>query len=111
MFCSGPLRFWMLVMPCFLAGCATPPALQLNAGDMKSENVRTLIAKEVLDTWVFGSIAIVKAKIINATISAPQAKGEFSGEPIMSYCVNAFIENPLFPIHKAVSAKVSVVRK
>jgi hypothetical protein len=107
----APLRPWIFLMPCLLAGCATPPALQLNANDMRSENVRTLIAKEVLDTMVFGSISVIKAKIINAKISAPEPDGEFSGEPVMSYCVNAYIENPLFPIHKSVSAKVRVLRK
>jgi hypothetical protein len=99
------------LIPCLFAGCATPPALQVNATDMKSENVRTLVAKEVLDTMVFGSVSVVKAKIINATISAPEADGEFSGEPVISYCVNAYIENPLFPIHQVVSAKVRVLRK
>jgi hypothetical protein len=98
-------------MPCLLASCITPPALQVNATDMKFENVRMLIAKEVLDTMIFGSISLIKAKIINATISAPEADGEFSGEPVMSYCVNAYIENPLFPIHTSVSAKVRVLRK
>lgn len=111
MICPAPLRSWIILVPCLLAGCATPPALQLNANDMKSENVRTLIAKEVLDTMVFGSISVIKAKIINATISAPEADGELSGEPVTSYCVNAYIENPLFPIHKSVSAKVRVLRK
>lgn len=107
----APLRAWFILIPCLLAGCTTPPALQLSANDMKSENVRLLIAKEVLNTWVFGSISVVKAKIINARISAPEIDSTGSGEPITRYCVNAYIENPLFPLHRAVSSKVRVLRK
>ncbi len=97
----------VLVIP--LAGCATPPMLQTTASDMKPENVRTLIAKDLLGTLVFG--VPFKAKIINARISAPEVDSTGSGEPVTSYCVNANIENPLFPLHRAVSSKVRVFRK
>ena len=92
-----------------LVGCATPPMLQTTAADMKPENVRSLIAKDLLGTLVFG--VPFKAKIINAKISAPEVDSTGSGEPVSSYCVNAYIENPLFPIHRAVSSNVRVFRK
>ena len=84
--------------------------LQTTASDMTPENVRTLIAKDLLGTLVFGG-GIIKAKIINATISAPELDTTRPGEPVSSYCVNAYIENPLFPLHRAVSSRVRVIRK
>jgi hypothetical protein len=92
-----------------LTGCATSPELQPTASDMKPENVRSLIAKDLLGTLVFGRP--FKTKVINAKISAPEIDSTGSGEPVTSYCVNAYLENPLFPIHRAVSSRVRVLRK
>ncbi|WP_091132914.1 hypothetical protein [Microvirga guangxiensis] len=83
--------------------------LQTNASDMKPENVRTLIAKDLLGTLVFGSP--FKTKVINAKISAPEVDSTRVGEMVSSYCVNAYLENPLFPLHRAISSKVRVYRK
>jgi hypothetical protein len=92
-----------------LAGCTTPAALRPTKDDLKPENIRILIAKELLRTPAFGSISVIKAKIIDAQISAPsERRGLFSGEPYIHYCVTAFIENPLFPIHQPAYAEVEV---
>jgi hypothetical protein len=92
-----------------LTGCVTSPALQPTATDMKPENIRVLIAKRLLQTPAFGSISLIKAKIINARISPPSERRSFlSGEPYTYYCVVAFIENPLFPLHQAAYGEVEV---
>lgn len=95
-----------------VAGCTTPPALQLTAQDRQAENSRTTMAKLLLQRPTFGSVSLVKAKIINAKISRPAAaKALLSGEPYTRYCVHAQIENPLFPIHKSVYASVEVTEE
>ncbi len=98
-----------LALAFLLNGCATPPVLKNTATDLKPENAHTLIAKEVLTTMAFGSNWIIKAKIVDATISAPsQETATFSGEPYQSYCVNAYVEDPLFSTRTAVSANVRI---
>jgi hypothetical protein len=101
-------RLLTLAICSVLGGCVTAPALQPSATDLKSENIRTLIAKQMLQTPAFGSMSLIKAKIINARISAPIEKRNAAGEPYTYYCVNAFIENPLYPIHQTASGEVEV---
>jgi hypothetical protein len=73
------------------------------------ESLRTAIARLTLQTPEFGSISVIKAKIINARISAPvQKQDPFSGEAYTSYCIQGAIENPLFPIHQAAYAEAEV---
>jgi hypothetical protein len=95
-----------------LAGCVTPSALQPSVDDLKPDNLRAAIAKELLQTAAFGSVSLIKAKIINARISAPSEEHTlFSKEPYTHYCVTAFIENPLFPIHQAAYGEIEITGK
>ncbi|MCG7393027.1 hypothetical protein MHY87_08935 [Microvirga sp. ACRRW] len=101
-------RLFALAICGTLSGCVTAPALRPTAADLKPENIRTLIAKQLLQTGAFGSMSVFKAKIIDARISAPSEKRTFSGEPYTYYCVTGFIENPLYPIHQTAFGEVEV---
>jgi hypothetical protein len=70
------------------------------------------IARLLLRSPTFGSISLIKAKIINAKISqGEQRHGVFSGEPFTHYCVEAAIENPLFPLHQPAYGEVEITER
>jgi hypothetical protein len=94
-----------------VSACVSSGTQQPSIGG-RQESLRTAIARLALRTPEFGSISIIPAKIINATISAPmQRQALFTGEPYTYYCVRGYIENPLFPIHQAAYAEVRVTER
>ncbi|MBM1169806.1 hypothetical protein [Microvirga arabica] len=97
-----------LIVSLGLSACTTSGS-QKPEIDGHQESLRTAIARLTLQTPEFGSISVIKAKIINARISAPLEKREaFSGEAYTSYCIHGAIENPLFPIHQQAYAEAQI---
>ena len=91
-----------------IAGCTASASSRPIVGGAP-EGLRVDIARLLLRTPSFGSISLIKAKIINARISqGEQRRSVFSGEPFIHYCVQAAIENPLFPIHQPAYAEVEI---
>jgi hypothetical protein len=91
-----------------LSGCIRTGSQQVTATG-EQESLRTAIARLALKTPEFGSVSIIKAKIINARISAPHhRRSPFTGEEYTYYCIQAAIENPMFPLHQPAYADVEV---
>jgi len=100
----------IVILATTLSACVTSaPGPKLDGGQ---ESIRAAIARLALRTPAFGSISIIKAKIIDAKISAPeQRRMLFTGEPYTYHCVQAFIENPMFPVHQPAYAQVEITNR
>jgi len=105
------MRYLVFLLACLpLAGCATPPSIRVNTSDLQPANIKTAIAKMILQSHHSGSISIIEAKVVNATIT-PGVKTNgslFYPRPHIDYCARGEIKNPLFPLNQAFYAQVRV---